>query len=259
MKKSTTTTPRLVALMGIGMCLASVAQAATIVADFTNDDGVNPRPAAYDGSPNVLTNTNTTNWLQTTTDAGTSYTFQYDLSGLGLVGSGSQVADELLITVSTSDGSSTMRSAAGNGIVVNGGANDNWWDQTDTDLNFSVVIQDASNADVTSAFTFDLTGVAFRWDYTDADNATQLTFAGTAVSSAGTGTLITANTYLEGVDLATGQTTETSFTGLRGDTGLNEVVQVQQLRFDIAAIPEPSSLALLGFAGSALLLRRRRS
>ena len=237
--------------------VSSQSQAATIIADFTNDDPIT-RPAAYDASDNVLTNTNTTNWTQTTTDAGTSYTFQYDLSGLGLVGSGSQVADELLITVSTSDGSSTMRSAAGNGIVVNGGANDNWWDQTDTDLNFSVVIQDASNADVTSAFTFDLTGVAFRWDYTDADNATQLTFAGTAVSSAGTGTLITQNTYLEGVDLATGQTAETSFTALRGDVGLNEVVQVQQLRFDIAFIPEPSSFALVGLAGCALLLRRRR-
>ena len=255
MKRSSPTTPRLVALMGIGMCLASVAQATTIIADFTNDDGVNPRPAAYDGSPNVLTNTNTTNWLQTTTDAGTSYTFEYNISGLGLGGSGTKLS----VTVSTSDGTSTMRTASGNGIAVNGGANDNWWDQGDTDLNFSVLIQNASAADVTSAYTIDLTGVAFRWDYTDADNATQLTFAGTAVSSAGTGTLITANTYLEGVDLATGQTTETSFTGLRGDTGLNEVVQVQQLRFDIAAIPEPSSLALLGFAGSALLLRRRRS
>ena len=254
MKKSTTTTPRLVALMGIGMCLASVAQATTIIADFTNDDGVNPRPAAYDGSPNVLTNTNTTNWTQTTTDAGTSYEFQYDLSGLGLGGSGSQ----LLVTVSTSDGTSTMRTAAGNGITVNGGVNDNWWDMSDTNLNFTVAIQDASATNVTSAYSLDLTGVAFRWDYTDADNATQLTFAGTAVSSAGTGTLITANTYLEGVDLATGQTTETSFTGLRGDTGLDSVVQVQQLRFDIAAIPEPSSLALLGLAGSTLLLRRRR-
>jgi len=254
MKKSTTTTPRLVALMGIGMCLASVAQAATIIADFTNDDP-NVRAAAYDGSPNVLTNTNTTNWTQTTTDAGTSYTFEYNISGLGLGGSGSQ----LFITVSTSDGTSTMRTAAGNGITVNGGENDNWWDQGDTDLNFTGAIQDASNLDVTSDYSFDLTGVAFRWDYTDADNATQLTFAGTAVSSAGTGTLITANTYLEGVNLATGQTAETSFTALRGDVGLNEVVQVQQLRFDIAAIPEPSSLALLGFAGSALLLRRRRS
>ncbi len=130
--------------------------AATLIVDFTNDDPIN-RPAAYDGQPNVFQNQNTTNWTQTTTDAGTSHAFTYDISSLNL-----GAATKMTVTVSTVNGTSTLRPAAGNGIAVNGGLNTNWFDSSDTGLNFAVSLQNSSNANVTSSYAIDLTGAAIR-------------------------------------------------------------------------------------------------
>lgn len=208
---------------------------ATLIADFTNDVGVAARAAAYD--PNGLTNLNTTNWTQTSGNAGASHTFRYNISSFNL-----GTANELLVTVTIPAGD--LRSAAGNGIAVNGGANANWWDPTDNvALSFAVSIRDAANADITNNYTVDLTGVGMRWE------------AGAIARFAGTSATSTADPadFLQGVNLPTGQTAETSF--VFDQRSGNNVAQVQQLRFEI--VPEPSA-ALLGLLGAGLLMRRRR-
>jgi hypothetical protein len=64
-----------------GLALTASAGAATVIANFTVNTPL-VRPAAYDPG---LDNLNT-GWTQTTADAGTSYTFRYDISGLGIGG-----------------------------------------------------------------------------------------------------------------------------------------------------------------------------
>jgi hypothetical protein len=216
-----------------GLALSASAGAATVIASFTTNTP-SVRAAAYDPG---LDNLNT-GWTQTTADAGTSYTFRYDISGLGIGGG----ADELLITVATIGGTETLNPASGNGIAVNGGLNNIHWDPSDPGLNFTVVVEDAGNNDITNTLSIDLTGVAMRWGVGAA-----ATFAGQS---------ITQSVTLQGVDLANGQTAETSFTATR--TGTTSLTQVQQLRFDIAAVPEPSVALILSFA-TLPLLRRRRS
>lgn len=214
------------------------AYSATLIPDFTNDSGASPRVAAYD--PNGLTNLNTTNWTQTSGNAGASHTFRYDISSFNL-----GTASELLVTASIPTGGN-LRSAAGNGISVDGGANANWWDPTDNvAISFNVSIRDASDVDITPGFTVDLTGVGMRWE------------SGAIASFAGTSATSTAGTdFLQAVSLPTGQTAESSFV-FDQRSGSN-IAQVQQLRLEVAPIPEPSA-SLLGLLGAAgLLLRRRR-
>lgn len=219
----------------------SSAQAATIITNFntqldnTGATGAS-RPAFYSGGIN-FTNASST-WAQNIATVTAPFTFTYDISGLG-IGS----AAELLITVNTISSTAALVPAAGNGIAVNGGDNNNWWDPNDPSLSFSVVVEDASNNDITSTLSIDLTGIGMRWG----ENATA-TFAGQSISAVGT-----AAANLEGVNLATGGTADTSFTGTR--TGTVGLTQLQQLRFEI--IPEPSA-ALLSALGMLALLRRRR-
>ena len=197
-------------------CLVLVvlpAPAAEIIASFTTNSPV-VRPAAYDPG---LDNLNS-GWAQNTTNAGTSYTFRYNISGLGI-----GAADELLITVATADNTATLNAASGNGIAVNGGSDNTHWDPSDPGLSFTVVVEDASNTNITSSLTIDLTGVAMRWGAGAA-----ATFAGQAI----TRTITT-----EGVPLNSGQIAETSFTALR--TGTTSLTQVQQLRFNISSVPPP--------------------
>lgn len=213
------------------------AYSATLIADFTNDTG-GARLAAYD--PDGLTNLNTTNWTQSSGNAGASFTFRYDISSFNL-----GTATQLLVTASIPSGN--LRSAAGNGISVDGGANSNWWDPTDAvAISFNISLRNATNVDITSSFTTDLTGAGMRWE---AGAIARL--AGTSATSSAP-----AATFLEAITLPTGQTAETSF--VFDQRSGNNVAQIQQLRFDVVQVPEPSA-SLLGLIGAAgLLLRRRR-
>ena len=184
-----------------------------------------PAPAAE-----IVANFNTTaqtpTWpggLYSSTLLGAStpspFTFVYSISGLGL-----GAADKLKITVATT-GAAALNNGGGNGIAVVGGSNSGWWEETEGALSFTVVIADASNADITSNFNIDLTGASIRWGNTT---------PAVTLSVAGAGPFSYA-TLLQGVDLPTGQTAETSFTATR--TG-NTIGQFQQLRF---AIYDPAS------------------
>lgn len=208
----------------VGIALASSAGAATVITDFaTNGTG-----AFASGSIDSSTNSGA--------GSVSPFTYVYDISGLGL-----GAADKLRITVAAG---ANINNGGGNGIAVNGGANAAWWEEQEGPLGFTVGIHNATNVDITSSFTIDLTGVAIRWRNNDIPTPT-LTIAGETVNR---------TTVSQGINLATGQTAETSFTASR--TG-NDIGQVQQLRFEIAPIPEPS-VALLGGLGLLGLLRRRR-
>jgi hypothetical protein len=212
-----------------GLALTASAGAATVIASFTTNTP-SVRPAAYDPGLDNLT----AGWTQATASVATPYTFSYDISGLGI-----GAATELLITVDTVASAALLSPAAGNGIAVFGGANNSHWDLSDPSLSFTIVVEDAGNNDITSSLTIDLTGVSMRWGA-----GATATFAGQAITQSAT---------VQGVDLPTGQTAETSFTASR--TGAVSLAQVQQLRFEI--VPEPSVTLLLGFSVLPLLRRRR--
>lgn len=194
---------------------------------------VAPSPAAE-----VIANFNTTAqtaaWpggLYSSTGLGANtadpFTFRYDISGLGI-----GTADELLITVDTVGSSANFNTGGGNGIAVVGGTSNNWWEETDGALSFTIVIEDAGNADITGSFEIDLIGASIRWGDTDPASVTL------SVAGAGPFSLTTLN---QGVDLPTGETAETSFTASRtGDT----IGQFQQLRFNISSGPDTTGPAI---------------
>jgi len=222
-----------------GLALAASAGAVTVIANFTTDllaSGATgtARAEAYAGGIDFSNPSST--WAQNITSVAAPFTFRYNISGLGI-----GLADELLITVDTVASSAALGPAAGNGLAVAGGANNDHWDPSDPNLSFTIVVEDASNNDITGSLTIDLTGVGLRWGA-----GATATFAGQA---------ITQSAALQGVDLPTGQTAETFITASR--TGAVSLTQVQQLRFEITAIPEPSVGLILSFAGLSLLRRRR--
>ena len=196
--------------------LVASAPAAEIIADFTVDTP-NERIAAFD--PDGLPNLTSSSWTSSSTNVDDPLMFRYDISSFEV-----GVADELIVTVDTEDNTANFNAAAGNGIAVVGGALDAHWDPSDPDLSFTVVVEDASGNDITSTLDIDLTGVAVRW----VQGASML-FAGESASRTATN---------EGINLTTGQTSETFFTASR--TGSVSLVQVQQLRFTIALATSPS-------------------
>jgi hypothetical protein len=217
-----------------GLALAASAGAATVIANFSTI--ASTQPGVWTGG------------LFSSTALGAStaspFTFNYNISSLGL-----GAADKLKITVATTG--AALNSGGTNGIAVVGGTggttaqSNTWWEESDGALSFTVAIADASNVDITSSFTIDLTGASIRWLDTTTPSVT--------LNVAGSGP-VSRTVLLQGVDLATGQTAETSFTASR--TG-NTTGQFQQLRFEIAAVPEPSVALILSFAGLSLLRRRR--
>jgi len=227
-----------------GMLLASAqALAVELITDFTFDysaanGSLLTRTAAWDGEANVFSNTNTTpadyanntKWTQAAASIPAPYTFTYNISSLGI-----GAAVELRITVDTVSSTSNLSPAAGNGIAVFGGANNAWWDPSDSvALGYTVVIRDAGNNDITGNFSIDLTGVAMRWELNAAAR-----FAGQAVTS-NVGSVGGAG--LQGVSLTSGQSAETSFT-FDQRTG-NNIAQIQQLRFEIVGGPDTSAPAI---------------
>ena len=194
---------------------------------------VNPSPATE-----IIANFNTTAqtaaWsggIYSSTNLGAStadpFTFRYDISGLGI-----GAADELLITVDTVGSGANFNTGGGNGIAVVGGTSNSWWEATDGALSFTMVIEDASNADITGNLEIDLTGASIRWMDTDPASVTL------GVAGAGPFSLTALN---QGVNLPTGETAETSFTATRtGDTA----GQFQQLRFNISSGPDATGPAI---------------
>lgn len=229
MKPRTNTILPLVVIAGIA--LSASAGAATIVTNF---------------KASVDTTNHYTGGLASTISFGVAtaspFTFRYDITGLGL-----GAADHLLITVASTGGN--LLNAGGHGIAVVGGGNDNWWTNSDGPLSFVVAIRNASNVDITSSHTVDLTGASLRW--TDVASPT--------FNIAGSGPFSYSSPDGNGIQnftLPTGQTNETAFTATRNN---DDVTQFAQLRFDIAAIPEPTSAMLGGLGMLALVLRRRRA
>lgn len=97
----------------------------------------------------------------------------------------------------TVSSAANLSPAAGDGIAVVGGADHAWWAPADPTLSFSIVIEDSGN-NITANSNIGLTGVAMRWGA-----AATATFAGQSNIQSAT---------LQGVDLPTGQPSETSFT-----------------------------------------------
>lgn len=152
MKPRTNTILPLVVIAGIA--LSASAGAATVVTNF------------------VVTANSTNHYtggLASTISFGLAtaspFTFRYNITGLGL-----GAADHLLITVASTGGN--LMNAGGHGIAVVGGSNDSHWNNSDGPLSFTVAIRNASNVDITSSHTVDLTGASLRW----ANNVASPTF-----------------------------------------------------------------------------------
>lgn len=219
-----------------GIALSASAGAATIVTNFVATG------TSFLSTSGDLTSGHYTGGLNSTiafTPTTPTFTFRYDITGLGL-----GAADHLQITATSTGGTLTN---TGHGISVAGGGNNNWWTNSDGALSFTVAIRNASNVDITSSHTVDLTGASLRW----ASSTPASTF-----SIAGSGPFSFKDVSLQKFTLPTGQTNETAFTATRNN---HNVTQFAQLRFDIAAIPEPASAMLGGLGMLALVLRRRRA
>lgn len=206
------------------------AMAATVLVDFA---GVAYTPAALIPTAALLNNTVTT------------FDFNYDVTGAGLGGA----AAVLRVNVtSVLGGTRNLTTGGGNGISVQGGnvtSGNGWWESAE-DLQFTVSLRDAADADVTSSYTLDLTSTTLRWGGAG---------AGTANFSVDTitGPAATAVTTFP---LSIGQTAETSFLATRTTA---TIAQISGMGFEIGnAIPEPSSALLLGLSGLAFTMVRRR-
>ena len=223
--KSMKTSLSLAAAMGT-LALAVSAQAATVFTHFGLFDvtaGLDP----------------TTDAQSIFNDTSTTGTLTYDISESGFGGT----ATTLTIDFTTAGGNLT--NGGGNGAAVFGGNNDQWFDALDGVLTFSVTLLDAGSGDVTTGYTVDLTGIDMRWKSTGT-----MTIAGQNIVSGTDDSAV-----FESLSLVTGQTSETSFTAEATGAGPS---QISGLQFDIVTVPEPTTAALLGLGGIALILRRRK-
>ena len=99
----------------------------------------------------------------------------YDLSGPQIGGAAKTLQVEIV-----SKNGAHLTGGGGNGISVDGGHRKLGWDQGE-DLTFTVSLRDANNADVTSKYSVDLTGVRMRFS----SNAGSATFNGETLEAKG--------------------------------------------------------------------------
>ncbi|QHI69950.1 hypothetical protein [Tichowtungia aerotolerans] len=197
-----------------------------VVANFGTDSSLNTQGFSDGVAPSALPDGTTTN-----------YAYSFDISNRGLGGAATLEVDMV------SQNGATVRTGGPFGVTVTGGGNDLWWDAGEG-FDFAVRVLDASNKDITSFFTVDLTGFSVRWRDAngDANDSTKVTatVAGESFDAPAT-TAVAILPY----SLAEGDVAETSFSAFR--TGTNDVCQLAQLKVMIAlkdSVPVP--FAVLG-------------
>lgn len=177
----------------------------------------------------------------------TTFTFIYDLSGLGL-----GAADTLEIAVTAS---ANLTTGGAWGLSVQGGANDLWYDVGET-LSFDMAIKESGGGDITATMdTFSFSGFSAKGlnrDLNGEGDPVTVTLAGQNLSLGGV------NTYYErenfSVDLSA-VPVPYRLNSVR--SGQDDILQLGQLQFEV--IPEPGSFALLSglLALGAVMVRRR--
>jgi hypothetical protein len=200
--------------------LAAIAGLALAASAAANTEIITNFYTSTSGSKGALTTGGLYSTAQLAANTASPFAYEYDISGLGL-----GAANKLKVTVATTG--ANLNNGGNNGIAVVGG-NNSWWEEQDGALSFTVVIEDASNADITSNFNIDLTGAAIRWVNT-VSPAPAVTLSVAGAPS------VSYSVLNQAVNLPTGQTAETSFSATR--TG-NTTGQFQQLRF---VITDPNS------------------
>jgi hypothetical protein len=229
----------------IGLSMESSVQAATVIANLGNSaiqSEINTQ-----GFSGGIDASNYSTFIAATGDA-TTFTFVYDLSGLGL---GSANTLEIAVTAN-----GNLTGGGGFGLAVKGGSNNSWYDVGET-LSFDMTIKDSVGADITAAMdTFSFSGFSARGLDRDLN---------------GQGDLVTISLADQNLNMG-GGTTYYEKTGFAIDlsgignpyhlnssrSGQDDVMQLGQLQFEI--IPEPGTSALLGglLALGCVMLRRRR-
>ncbi len=149
----------------------------------------------------------------------TNFTFVYDVSDQAI---GDLASVEIEVT---SINGQALRNGGGNGLAVEGGANNDWLDYGE-DLDFSVTLKDAASNDVTAAYNINLISTEIRSSPSGA-----LTFDNGSDTATVTSTA-TGGPIASLLDVATDGTDEL-FAVSRNDT--NVVFQFNDIELDILA------------------------
>lgn len=227
-------------LLASSLCLGSqLMQAETVLLDFGSNAaglgvGIDSAFASGSGTSNPV--------------------FTFDLSSVSGFSSGDYL--EVDVTGTQTTAAAGIVYVAGNhGLAVQGGSSNDWFDTGET-LDFVFAVKDASNNDITNSLTtFDFTGFSMRANSSENPDPT-VTIAGQSL------TRTSGNLQPEGITFSAVDMSSIAYSFQATRSGESTAaLQLGQLQFDIVAVPEPSSYALLGgcFALAWVMVRRRRS
>jgi len=248
-------------LLALSLCLGShLMHAAKVTLNFANKGDIETN-----GLSGGIYATNEGLFPDIAANSVASFTFTFDLSTYGIG------VDTLDVTVTgTSGGSSALiNDASNNGLAATGTSGDDLRFDTGETLSFAFTAKDAGDNVINDDLTkFDFTGFSSRARASAGTGTHQLDFnvtgAGTIAGAAQTIAPTTSNNYypvssFTAYSLLDGGAPQ-GITAVRSDTG-TDLFRLSQLQFDIVAVPEPSSYALLGgcFALAWVMVRRRRS